>query len=647
MARGFLSGVVWGGAFSGLVLGAWSLSSDLPPRGAISAPPGGQVDSTVLTTAEPGTDRPVDPPAPEQADPKDGSAPLIVHREDGTVAAPKPDLSQPGRRPVAETGIARPELPRGSLNPPSGPKAVGADTTPLDPPVVSGAPDLPGGSVVAPSGGAVTVGRDVPVRPGATAPLPGAPKPEAKPIIVTGPAQPPAPAVPQVDSALVTERGEVVSPDPQPAPDPQTPDPEVAEPVTPEPETRDPQTPDVRTADPVTPEAETPDPQTPDVRSADPVTPEVKTPDPQTPDVQTADPVTPEVETPEPQTPDVQTADPVTPEPETRDPQTPGVQTADPVTPDPAPGAPGTEGPQLVAVPPVPSPGPLFESVEPTPEPDVSTLPPAAPQIGRPAKSLIDRTPAPQADPEPEPEATQAPALVGALTPESPLVRFAMPSDAPDGVPRMAIVLVDDGSGPLGPDALKSFPFPVSFAIAPSHPDAAAAARGYRALGFEVLVLGDMPAGAEASDVEVTMSGILNAVPEAVAVLEAPDGSLQENRDVSAQVVSYLAGTGHGLVMQPKGLNTPQKLALKDGVPAVTVFRDFDADSPDSTVIRRTLDQAAFRARQEAQPEGGVVMMGRLRADTISALVLWGLQDRAGSIALVPVSTVLTEALAD
>jgi polysaccharide deacetylase 2 family uncharacterized protein YibQ len=55
-------------------------------------------------------------------------------------------------------------------------------------------------------------------------------------------------------------------------------------------------------------------------------------------------------------------------------------------------------------------------------------------------------------------------------------------------------------------------------------------------------------------------------------------------------------------------------------------------------VIRRFLDQAAFRAGQD----GGVIMLGRLRADTISALLLWGLQDRAGKVALAPISAVLS-----
>nr|WP_320179439.1 divergent polysaccharide deacetylase family protein [Roseovarius pacificus] len=73
-------------------------------------------------------------------------------------------------------------------------------------------------------------------------------------------------------------------------------------------------------------------------------------------------------------------------------------------------------------------------------------------------------------------------------------------------------------------------------------------------------------------------------------------------------------------------------------MPSTTVFRDFDAKGQDATVIRRFLDQAAFKAGQD---ENGVVMVGRLRPDTISALLLWGLQDRASSVALAPVSAVL------
>jgi polysaccharide deacetylase 2 family uncharacterized protein YibQ len=91
--------------------------------------------------------------------------------------------------------------------------------------------------------------------------------------------------------------------------------------------------------------------------------------------------------------------------------------------------------------------------------------------------------------------------------------------------------------------------------------------------------------------------------------------------------------------MFPDGLDTAQKLAAKAGVPSATVFRDFDSAGQDDAAIRRFLDQAAFRAGQE---EVGVIMVGRLRPDTISALLLWGLQDRASRVALAPVSALLT-----
>jgi len=49
------------------------------------------------------------------------------------------------------------------------------------------------------------------------------------------------------------------------------------------------------------------------------------------------------------------------------------------------------------------------------------------------------------------------------------------------------------------------------------------------------------------------------------------------------------------------------------------------------------LDQAAFKAGIE----GSVIMLGRMRPETISALLVWGLQDRASQVALAPISAVL------
>jgi polysaccharide deacetylase 2 family uncharacterized protein YibQ len=559
MARGFLAGVIWGTVISGVGLGALSLSSDLPPnRNATLSPPSGAVDASLLLPAPDALPEAL-PDALPDAGPDAVPEPAVTPPEPVTEAVParQPDPVEPGRRPQPETGVDRPVAPGAVPLAPPSPVAVGADTTPLAPPVIGTAPDAPEGSVPDPSGAQLSLRGDAPVQPGVQIAAPGAPVPETQPIILTGPAQPPAPAVPQGDSALVSERvAEIPAPE---APEPAAPGPE-------------------------TPEAVPPVSIAPDLTTSA-----------QEPDL----PVSPEADG----------IDPIPPSPELSEPETAVV----PAVVDPAPAA------------------------------DLDVPDQDRPAIGRPATSLFGRLTEALGAQDPASDTVDPPAELsdGALPSESPLVRFAAKVDTVEGVPRMAIVLIDDGSGPLGPSGLEAFPFPISFAIVPTHPDAVGAAAGYRALGFEVLVLGDMPEGATATDVEVVMAGLLATVPEAVAVLENPDGSLQENRAVASQVAAFLAESGHGLVMQPNGLNTAQKLALRDGVPAMTLFRDFDGEGQDTGVMRRTLDQAAFRARQE----GGVVMMGRLRADTISALVLWGLQDRSDTIALVPVSTVLTEAV--
>lgn len=205
------------------------------------------------------------------------------------------------------------------------------------------------------------------------------------------------------------------------------------------------------------------------------------------------------------------------------------------------------------------------------------------------------------------------------------------------GKPMMAVVLLDDGSTPLDTQILSSFPFPLTFAVNTLSADVADRVAAYRGMGFEVLAMIDIPAAAAPSDVEVALDAHLSVMPDAVGVMEGTQDGLQGNKPLSDQVAEVLLASGHGLVMFPKGLNTAQKLASREGVPAATVFRDFDNKGQSAAIIRRFLDQAAFKADQE----GGVIMVGRLREQTISALMLWGLQDRASTVALAPVSAIL------
>jgi polysaccharide deacetylase 2 family uncharacterized protein YibQ len=219
--------------------------------------------------------------------------------------------------------------------------------------------------------------------------------------------------------------------------------------------------------------------------------------------------------------------------------------------------------------------------------------------------------------------------------------RFGQTFDNPEDKPLMSIVLMDTGvdldAAAIGLPALSSFPYPVSFAVDANLPDATARMQRYRDEGFDVLAIVDLPTGAQPTDAEVSLGVAFDKLPQVVGILEGTGAGLQGSREVSDQVTGILKASGHGLVTQSKGLNSMPNLALKEGVPAVAVFRDFDSEGQQARVIRRFLDQAAFKAGQE----GGVIMLGRLRPETIEALLVWGLADRAGSVALAPVSAVL------
>lgn len=287
------------------------------------------------------------------------------------------------------------------------------------------------------------------------------------------------------------------------------------------------------------------------------------------------------------------------------------------------------------------------EPVEDTQSATVEDTEADRPTIGRPATNLVDRdetasslprviTPRPAitlTDPEPtdNAEAGDGSALMAN--------KVAFENDAER--PLMTIILMDTGDledeAPVGLAALGTFPYPLTFAIDATLPDAAERAARYRAEGLEVMALVDLPSNLTGADTEIALTAALDAVPGAVAVMEGAKSGLQGNRSMSDQVSSIAKGSGHGVVWQPNGLDTAQKLAAKEGVASQTLFRDFDSKDQSPTIIRRFLDQAAFKAGQE----GSVIMVGRLRADTISALLVWGLQTRVQRVSVAPVSAVL------
>lgn len=152
-------------------------------------------------------------------------------------------------------------------------------------------------------------------------------------------------------------------------------------------------------------------------------------------------------------------------------------------------------------------------------------------------------------------------------------------------------------------------------------------------------MIADIPEGAQPADIEVAMEGYMRAVPSAVAVLDGTLSGFRGDRQVARQVVDILAESGHGLVTVSQGLDAASQIAAQADIPAGTIYRDLDAEGQNNTVIRRFLDQAAFRAQQD----GSVILLARMRPETISALLIWHQQDRAERVNLAPLSATLLE----
>lgn len=225
----------------------------------------------------------------------------------------------------------------------------------------------------------------------------------------------------------------------------------------------------------------------------------------------------------------------------------------------------------------------------------------------------------------------------GAQGVTSALTAFSAEAPLTQGIPLMAVVLIDDGSMPAAAAALAGLPFAVTIALDPAQEGATERMQAYRAAGYEIAVLGKLPEGALPSDVEVTFESVFGAVPEAIALLDIGEGGLQQDRAVTQQAMGVLQAQGRGLITASQGLNMAVRAAEQADVPAAVVYRELDGEGQDARVIRRFFDQAAFRARQES----GVVLVGRVRPDTLSAMILWGAANQDGQVALVPVSAVL------
>ena len=220
---------------------------------------------------------------------------------------------------------------------------------------------------------------------------------------------------------------------------------------------------------------------------------------------------------------------------------------------------------------------------------------------------------------------------------------YARDNISDEGKPKLSIVLLTDQLNAIDPNLLQILPIPVTFAVDPVNPASDTLLISLREREQEAVILADLPPKAAVQDVDVSLTALVDLLPQTVGFIERQAGALQQSRDVMLHVPEVLNRTGHGLVVYEKGLNTLAKEAVKSGTPVATIYRDLDGADQNERTIRRLLDGAAFRAANS--PSEPIVVLARLRPETMSALRIWALQDRAQQTAVVPISQLMKAGL--
>lgn len=212
-----------------------------------------------------------------------------------------------------------------------------------------------------------------------------------------------------------------------------------------------------------------------------------------------------------------------------------------------------------------------------------------------------------------------------------------------NGKPLFSVIIMDIGNGGMSREALLKMPFPVTIALPADMDQAGIVAQKYREAGIEVLALSprdvnmSLSGGLDQGQVDDVVEKIFEKLPQAIGLVDRPQGDLQRDRQLVKAVVNRFKTTGHGVITFERGLNPVPHQAAQAGVYAGQIYKVLDRKIQGAAVIKRFLD----RAGQLARRDGKIIVMGASDADTVTALVGWAMGNKARGLALAPVSAVL------
>lgn len=213
--------------------------------------------------------------------------------------------------------------------------------------------------------------------------------------------------------------------------------------------------------------------------------------------------------------------------------------------------------------------------------------------------------------------------------------------------PIMSIILIDEGGNTDLRAGLAALTAPITFGVTADIDEAADVAAQYRNSGFELVAV--MPetgplalqSDSEESDVADVLARVFDAVPQAATLLDPIDSPLPQNRRMAGALLETLKLTGHGLLThRGNGLNNIPIIADQEGVPSELIYRVIDEVSGSANIAL-----ALERAVLDASRGGSVIVVGRVRQETVTTLFSWLLGSGAKEVSIAPVSAILQRRL--
>lgn len=259
--------------------------------------------------------------------------------------------------------------------------------------------------------------------------------------------------------------------------------------------------------------------------------------------------------------------------------------------------------------------------------PAVDTESVSAPQVGGPELNLEEESLGPAPD----------------LVEGDALVEHAIAFGGDPSRPMMSIILIDEGGSSELRAGLTALTAPITFGITADIEGAGDVAEQYAGAGFELVAVlpqeGNLAltTDSETDEVTPTIARVLANVPNAATILDPIDSPLPQNRRLAGALLETLKRTGHGLLThRGNGLNNVPIIADQEGVPSELIYRVID-EVPGSANIALALERAVL----DASRGGSVIVVGRVRQETVTTLFSWLLGSGAREVTIAPVSAIL------